>query len=362
MTAAGRSVLAIDEAMRAVALVETPAEAREHENKAEAVAQYMRREGVGLEAQNKAAEYKLRAMRRGGQLLEDMGVKRGGGLKQRDVALVDLGIEKARSQRWYNITRIPDDCFDPLLKIVPEIFTSDFLAASKLASLEPEDRHACLRAIEDGRDEKQSGSFVRQHLARFARNAKHKAVRDAATAIQDSIDGPYPLIYADPPWTFDTFSWKGKEQSPEKHYPTMTDEEIMNFIVGGRRIIDLAHKDAALFMWCTSSNLVRALEIMKAWGFTYKTNAVWDKERTGTGYVFLNQHELILYGTRGSIPAPTNIRSSVFRFPRGRHSAKPPEVRAALENMYPHFDRDTRIELFARETVPGWTVDGYESS
>ena len=60
----------------------------------------MRREGVGLEAQNKAAEYKLRAMRRGGQLLEDMGVKRGGGLKPRDVALVDLGIEKQRSERW----------------------------------------------------------------------------------------------------------------------------------------------------------------------------------------------------------------------------------------------------------------------
>ena len=110
----------------------------------------MRREGVGLEAQNKAAEYKLRAMRRGGQLLEDMGVKRGGGLKRRDIALVDLGIEKARSRRWYNITRIPDDCFDPLLKIVPEIFTSDFLAASKLAVLAPNGHHKEVAALEIG--------------------------------------------------------------------------------------------------------------------------------------------------------------------------------------------------------------------
>ena len=104
---------------RWLCFIETPAEAREHENKAEAVAQYMRREGVGLEAQNKAAEYKLRAMRRGGQLLEDMGVKRGGGLKPRDVALVDLGIEKARSRRWYNITRIPSDCLCPVCQRPP---------------------------------------------------------------------------------------------------------------------------------------------------------------------------------------------------------------------------------------------------
>jgi hypothetical protein len=168
----------------------SPAEAREHENKAEAVAQYMRNEGVGLEAQNKAAEYKLRAMRRGGQLLEDMGVKRGGGLKPRDVALVDLGIEKQRSERWYNIKRIPDDCFDPLLKIVPEIFTSDFLAASKLASLEPEDRHACLKAIEDGRDEKQSGSFVRQCLARF-----HTTQEDSAGVGNALVGGAVIAIY-----------------------------------------------------------------------------------------------------------------------------------------------------------------------
>ena len=81
---------------------------------------------------------------------QGMGVKRGGGLKPRDVALVDLGIEKQRSERWYNIKRIPDDCFDPLLKIVPEIFTSDFLAASKLAVLAPNSHHKEVAALEIG--------------------------------------------------------------------------------------------------------------------------------------------------------------------------------------------------------------------
>ena len=99
----------------------SPAEAREHENKAEAVAQYMRNEGVGLEAQNKAAEYKLRAMRRGGQLLEDMGVKRGGDPKRPGGALTlaSIGIERKRSQRWYNITRIPSDCLCPVCQRPP---------------------------------------------------------------------------------------------------------------------------------------------------------------------------------------------------------------------------------------------------
>jgi hypothetical protein len=112
----------------------------------------MRREGVGLEAQNKAAEYKLRAMRRGGQLLEDMGVKRGGDPKRPcgALTLASIGIERKRSQRWYNITRIPDDCFDSLLKIVPEIFTSDFLAASKLAVLAPNSHHKEVAALEIG--------------------------------------------------------------------------------------------------------------------------------------------------------------------------------------------------------------------
>ena len=101
---------------------------------------------------------------------------------------------------------------------------------------------------------------------------------------------------------------------------------------------------------------------MEEWGFTYKTQAVWDKQKSGTGQIFLNQHEILLYGSRGKIPKPAKIFPSVFSYPRGKHSAKPPEVRSALESMYPHFDKATRIELFARENVAGWTVDGYEAT
>ena len=100
---------------------------------------------------------------------------------------------------------------------------------------------------------------------------------------------------------------------------------------------------------------------MERWDFTFKTSAVWDKGRTGLGLVFRNQHEVLLYGTRGNMPGPQYQPPSVFQFPRGRHSAKPGEIRTEIERMYPDFDETARIELFARETVPGWTTYGFEA-
>ena len=77
---------------------------------------------------------------------------------------------------------------------------------------------------------------------------------------------------------------------------------------------------------------------MKGWGFTFKSSAAWDKGRTGTGLVFKNQHEVLLYGTRGAMPGPQYQPPSLFHYPRGEHSAKPPEIRTEIEKMYPDFD------------------------
>jgi N6-adenosine-specific RNA methylase IME4 len=224
-----------------------------------------------------------------------------------------------------------------------------------VAALDKEEQARWLARAEKN---KWSVKDLKHHITKQKRDDKHRSIAGAAVA--SSVKGSFPLIYADPPWVFDTYSWKGKENSPDKHYPTLDDEAIMAFEVDGRAVPDLAYKDAALYLWCTSSNIVRALAVMEAWGFAYKTHAVWDKERTGMGYVFLNQHEVLLYGTRGGIPAPLAIRSSIFKYPRQEHSKKPDEVRLALEEMYPHFDEPTRIEMFARGPVEGWTVDGFE--
>lgn len=195
-----------------------------------------------------------------------------------------------------------------------------------------------------------------------SREGKHRKIKAAASAGSSIFRrGPFPLLYADPPWKFEIYSPKGLERTPDQHYPTLTDEEIAGFTVKGWTVDQLAHRDAALLLWCTSSNILRAAKVMEAWGFEYKTQAVWDKMKTGLGLVFRNQHEVLLYGTRGKMPGPQYQPPSVFRYPRGRHSAKPPEIRREIEKMYPAFDEETRVELFAREQNEGWTSYGYEA-
>ena len=104
-----------------------------------------------------------------------------------------------------------------------------------------------------------------------------------------------------------------------------------------------------------------AKEVMEAWGFDYKAHAVWVKDKTGLGLVFRNQHEVLLYGTRGVMPGPQVQFSSVFSYPRGEHSAKPPEIRAAIEQMYPDFKQQHRLEIFARGHIDDWSTYGFEA-
>jgi N6-adenosine-specific RNA methylase IME4 len=195
------------------------------------------------------------------------------------------------------------------------------------------------------------------------RRAKHKSIAEQASAAKVAAPerfGPYAVVYADPPWKFETYSDLATRLADE-HYPTLTDQEIIDFRIHDRCIPDISGENCALFLWCTSSNLVRALDVMRGWGFTYKSQAMWDKMRTGTGLIFLNQHEVLLYGSRGSPPKPLHLPPSVFRYPRGAHSAKPPEIRTEIERMYPAYDRDSRIELFCRGQFDGWTCVGNEA-
>lgn len=160
----------------------------------------------------------------------------------------------------------------------------------------------------------------------------------------------YQLIYADPPWRYD-FS-KSDSRKIENQYPTMTVEELKCLSIP-------AEDDSVLYLWATAPKLLEALEIMKAWGFTYKSQAVWDKEIVGMGYWFRGQHEILLIGTKGhfSPPIPSNRVSSVFRYRRSKHSKKPPEIRDYLFKTFPN---ESKIEMFARTTTEGWDVWGNE--
>jgi N6-adenosine-specific RNA methylase IME4 len=163
----------------------------------------------------------------------------------------------------------------------------------------------------------------------------------------------YGVLYADPAWRFTVYSrLTGLDRSADNHYATMS-------LAGIKALKVPAAPNAVLFLWVTVPFLQHGLDVMTAWGFTYKSNLVWTKDRTGTGFWFRNAHELLLVGTRGNIPAPApgTRWKSVLAAPVGRHSAKPPEVRSMIETLFPTLPR---IELFAREQADGWDVWGDE--
>jgi N6-adenosine-specific RNA methylase IME4 len=99
--------------------------------------------------------------------------------------------------------------------------------------------------------------------------------------------------------------------------------------------------------------------VLVAWGFEYKTNIVWVKDKIGLGYFVRNQHELLLVATRGDMPSPSpaNRPPSVITARRREHSRKPDEAYALIERIYPELPK---IELFARQTRPGWAAWGNE--
>lgn len=158
----------------------------------------------------------------------------------------------------------------------------------------------------------------------------------------------FDVVYADCPWRYD-FSKKTAD-SIEAHYPTMAVEDIMNLHVPSA-------KNSVLFLWATAPKLIEALSVMSAWGFQYKTNIVWDKERIGLGYWSRVQHEHLLIGTKGHFPPPAYIfrESSVYREKKTKHSRKPDHIREWINSAYGGV---SRLELFGREEHAGWVTVG----
>lgn len=172
-------------------------------------------------------------------------------------------------------------------------------------------------------------------------------------------DRRYSILYVDPPWRYD-FASDSDRRQVENKYGTMSLDAIKELKVP-------AADDAVLFCWTTSPKLAEGLAVVKAWDFTYRTCMVWVKDRIGMGYYARQQHELLLVGTRGSLPAPAaeNRPSSVFYGDRTEHSAKPDVVYELIEAMYPEYDRTDDLtefcELFSRRPRKGWFGWGNEA-
>jgi len=160
--------------------------------------------------------------------------------------------------------------------------------------------------------------------------------------------GEFDIILADPPWNYD-INIRG---SPDDHYNVMTNEAIENLEIP-------AAENAILFLWATAPKIQEAIKVLKAWGFTYRSHAVWIKDKIGNGYYFRSQHELLLVSKKGNIPTPqeNDRHSSVIMAATKEHSEKPDIVYQIIEQMYPN---RKYLELFARKEREGWTSWGNE--
>lgn len=174
----------------------------------------------------------------------------------------------------------------------------------------------------------------------------------------------YRTVLADPPWQFENRTGKmAPEHKRLNRYPTMALEEIMALPV--REVIaDPAH----LYLWVPNALLAEGLQVMKAWGFTYKTNLIWYKIRKdggpdgrGVGFYFRNVTEMILFGVRGSKARtldPGRRQVNIVSTQKQEHSRKPDELYDIIESC----SRGPFLELFARGTRPGWTSWGNQAN
>lgn len=190
---------------------------------------------------------------------------------------------------------------------------------------------------------------AKEHKTRVM-HEKREQVRENAGK-EARAKGIYSIIYADPPWEYRNAS---TDNAAEKRYPTMPTPEICDLL---KKLEVETTKDAALFLWSTNALLPDALEVIKAWGFEYKSNMVWVKNTHAGGFYIQGYHELLLIATKGTLK-PAITFKSVIESKRGRHSEKPP-LYAMIETMWAN---QRYIELFAREVEDreNWTFWGGE--
>jgi len=304
-------------AKNAIAECKTIDEVKAIRDKAEALRQYAKQAKESLLVQNDIAEIKLRAERRVGEMLkgEELAKNQYAGNM---MSLAKIGIEKHESSRWQKEADIPEDVFEEHVKEV------------KNKNIELT----------------QAGLLkIHKDLEKEKRNIKLKSIKT------DIPKGLYDVIYADPPSQYEHLV--DPTRDIENHYIT---DDI-------KSICDLKfpiHDNAILFLWVPPSLIASGLKVCEAWGFSYRTHIIWDKEIIGMGYFTRAQHELLFIARKGNInaPLPENRISSIYREKRTNHSKKPEYFYKLIEKCYP---REKYLELYARNKYSDkWDVWGNE--
>ena len=332
-------------ATRALAEARTLDQVKHIMDVAEAARTYARAAKLGLEAANHAAEVKLRAERKAGELLSELAEQSKEGQRRENqytvqsyqpdnsaydtpyrAALADTSTPIATAQRWQTVATVPDEVFEEL--IAETVNAGDKELTSALA----------LRKAQELKRQ--------QHAASMA-------------ASPQLPTGKYRVIYADPPWKYNNSGVITETDNygrAARHYPTMSISELCAM---GDTVKDMAEDNAVLFMWVTSPLLEECFNVIRSWGFQYKTSFIWDKIAHNFGHYNSVRHELLLICTRGSCtPDAPTLYDSVVSIQRGAHSEKPEEFRRIIDDLYTY---GQRVELFARRAADGWDTWGNQA-
>lgn len=173
----------------------------------------------------------------------------------------------------------------------------------------------------------------------------------------------YQTVYADPPWRFANRTGKmAPENKKLTRYPTMELSDIIALPVS-----DVVADKAHLYLWVPNALLPDGLAVMKAWGFEYKSNLVWEKVRKdgmpdgrGVGFYFRNVTELLLFGIKGKnnrTLARGRSQVNLLRAMKREHSRKPDEFVDLIEACSP----GSKLEMFARGDRTGWDMWGNQA-
>ena len=277
------------------------------------------------ELESMAAEIKLRAYRRVGEISRGLeaapsgraAVSRPTNGKSKTKTLKDAGISKSTANRCEQIAKIPESEFEAY----------------------------CAQKKDQGKPVQ-----TREVTNTIARKASRDEKIAKATALSGSRT--YNVIYADPPWQY---SNTGVHGAAGHHYPTQPTDEICDFDFVGNGVVFAA--DAVMFLWVTSPLLEDAMRVIEAWGFQYKTQMVWvktDLKKPGSGFYVRGRHELLFICTRGSFTPLVDVSppvGSVITSPVREHSRKPDEVYSVIERLYPDCNY---LELYARAKRDKW--------
>lgn len=174
----------------------------------------------------------------------------------------------------------------------------------------------------------------------------------------------YRTIYADPPWQFQNRTGKvAPEHKRLSRYSTMSVPEICRLPVA-----EAADEKSHLYLWVPNALLPEGLEVMRAWGFSYKTNIIWEKVRKdgmpdgrGVGFYFRNVTEILLFGIRGEKNRtldPGRSQVNLIRAIKREHSRKPDEFISLIERCSPA----PFLEMFARGGRRDWDMWGNQAT